>query len=221
MPKRNQKGHENQEVLQHVPPWWAKAIEQFFRRDPVLATLVRKFPESFLTRRSGPFEVLVNSIVGQQISVKAADKIRERLKKLVAITPKNMLEREALQLRMIGLSGKKVQYIQNVARWFEENQVDVDWFKKHSCGEISQKILAIKGVGEWTLQMFQIFYLQEPNILPMNDLGLIKAVEKSYQLSRETAIQALPKIASEKWSPYSTTAVWFLWRSLDPTEVNY
>ena len=221
MPNYNQKKDNRNIAWQAAPLWWAKAVEQLLKRDPMLAILVRKFSDSFLTRRSSPFEVLVNSIVGQQISVKAADKIKKRLKEMATITPKNMLDKEMSQLRMVGLSRQKVSYIQNVARWFQKKKVDADWFEKHASEEIAQELLAIKGIGRWTLQMFQIFYLQESNILPVNDLGLIKAVEQAYHLDRETAIQTLPKIANEKWCPYSTAAVWFLWRSLDPEEINY
>ena len=209
-------------ILQtNSPTWWPDAIKQFLERDHVLKKLIKKFPNSCLIKHSAPFEVLINAVVGQQISVKAADRVRENLMKLVSLTPKNILRAGPERLLSAGLSKQKVQYMVNIANWFIINNINSTWFKNTASELIYQKLLNIKGIGRWTLQMFQIFYLQEPDILPISDLGLIKAVEKAYELSRDEAISQIQGIACAKWKPYSTAAVWFLWRNLDPQEVSY
>ncbi len=203
------------------PTWWPDAIKQFLERDQVLKQLIQKFPNSCLIKHSSPFEVLINAVVGQQISVKAADRVRKNLIKLVSLTPKNILKAGTERLLSAGLSKQKVQYMVNIANWFTVNNINSAWFENTNSEIISQNLLDIKGIGRWTLQMFQIFYLQESDILPISDIGLIKAVEKAYELSRDEAISQIQDIACAKWKPYSTAAVWFLWRNLDPQEVSY
>ena len=203
------------------PRWWPNALKSLSERDPVLAQLIHKFPKSRLVRHSGAFQVLINSIIGQQISVKAADAVRARLKKAVPLTPSGVLETDTSQLLSLGLSQQKAGYFRNIAHWFVSRGIDPAWFEKTPSEEIEDELLRIKGIGKWTLQMFQIFYLQEANILPISDLGLVKAAEKAYGLPPESSRAAIEKMACEIWKPYSTAAVWFLWRSLDPEEVHY
>lgn len=195
-----------------TPDYWNKAKKHLSKADPVLAKIIASYEGETLTKKNDPFVTLSRAIVGQQISVKAADSIWNRLATLCEITPINILNATEADLRGCGLSGRKVEYLKNIADFFaSHNGV---WHDDDE--EVIKELSKIKGVGRWTAEMFLIFHLQRANILPLADIGLLKAVEKHYAVERATTA----KIA-EKWQPYRSVATWYMWRSLDPVPVEY
>ena len=204
------------------PSWWQPALRHLSQVDSVQKKLIELFPQSYLPyKKKDPFITLVNSIVGQQISSQAAQAIKQRLiaGNLFSLSSISQTAEETLQTA--GLSRQKSKYLKGIADWFIERKINEHWFSHESNEKIVKELLLIKGVGPWTVQMFQIFYLLEPDILPQTDVGLIKAMMRAYRLDRQDASNGLIQIAESLWSPYSTAAVWFLWRSLDTEEVNY
>ena len=202
------------------PVWWEDAKIYLCKSDPILSKIIECYPESILYRSSDAFSALVNSIIGQQISVKAAHAIRGRLQSQIGFTSSILRNAPIETLRSVGLSSQKAGYIKNIAQWFELNAVDEQWFEKTDNSIIRSELLKIKGIGNWTVEMFEMFYLLDANILPKGDLGLIKGIESAYAVNRLEAKELLLEL-EKKWSPYLSAATWYLWRSLDPKEVNY
>ena len=212
------------------PDYWSQAIRELKSRDPVMAQLIQRYPQSVLSSRGQPFYTLVRSIVGQQISVRAADSIWLRLSSLCPeMIPELVLQRNTEQLRAVGLSERKVQYIRDLAQFFISNQIahdQNDYWQQRSDQAIIEELSSIRGIGRWTAEMFLIFTLLRPNIFPVDDIGLLRALEKAYdglvpvQEGRLSPKQA-HAIFFEQFSPWASVATWFLWRSLDLVEVIY
>ncbi len=162
------------------------------------------------------FFTLARAIIGQQISVKAADSIWKRFVELTKLDAKKIIKMDDEKLRAIGLSGQKVKYVKSIAEFVGKH--DGHWHEDDE--EVIKDLTKIKGVGRWTAEMFLIFYLQRPNILPLADLGLLKAIEKHYGTERKNLSKIKDKHAKD-WHPYNSVATWYLWRSLDPVPVEY
>ncbi|MEI6380129.1 MAG: DNA-3-methyladenine glycosylase 2 family protein [Cyanobacteriota bacterium ELA615] len=199
-----------------IPPYWQKAKLHLAQRDPKMDKLIDSYPDECLINYHNPFYTLTRAIVGQQISVKAADKIWQRVESLI-ISPESFLEIESQQLRQLGLSHQKVNYLTNIAQSFVDRSLTPELWHSMSEQDITNQLLAIKGIGRWTAEMFLIFHLHSPNILPLSDLGLLNAIKLHYQLTNKEEILKL----SQLWDPYCTVATWYLWRSLDPIPVQY
>ena len=196
------------------PHYWQEARLYLSEKDKILAGLITKFQNESLMKKSDDFIVLIKSIIGQQISVTVANAIYNRLENLTNnINVNNILSENDESLRSIGLSKQKVAYIKNIAEFFTEKQKD--FWLDYNREKQGKELLNIKGVGPWTLEMFEIFYLQEADIFPIKDIGLIRSIEKLYGKSYE--LEKLSKL----WSPYRTVATWHLWRSIDPEPVSY
>lgn len=198
------------------PIYWQKACDYLSEADEVMAKVIGQYTGETMQQRGDPFQTLARSIVGQQISVKAADSVGQRLEStLLAITPEALLQLTEEQLRSCGLSQQKCRYLVNIASFCQA----CDWqeLQKHDAEYMRAQLIGIKGVGPWTWEMFAIFYLQLPDILPLGDLGLVNACKHSYGLETKEAIAEYAR----KWQPYRTVATWFLWRSLDPVAVAY
>lgn len=195
-----------------TPEYWHEAKLHLSSKDKKLAKIIESYEGEMLVTRGDVYYSLARAIIGQQISVKAAEAIWQRFAKLTKADPKKTLKTPDDKLREIGLSGQKVKYVKSIAEFcIEHNRV---W---HEDDEVVIKDLTkIKGVGRWTAEMFLIFYLARPNILPLGDLGLLKAFEKHYKKDRKE----IEKHA-KKWHPYRSVATWYLWRSLDPVPVEY
>lgn len=213
------------------PSYWEQAIDKLSRGDKKLAELIALYPDSHLKCYGDPFKTLTNAIVGQQISVAAANAVWQRF---LALFPKKKFSAEEYLklkedlLRETGLSKQKILYIKNIANYFINNQITTKYFSKKSSKEIAEELLAIKGIGKWTLEMFQIFYLNEPDIFPIGDIGLIKAVGNLYpeeinRSSHQNKASLHDDILkfSDAWKPYRTVATWYLWRSIDAEPVHY
>jgi len=207
--------------LRMNPPYWQQASAALALCDPVLATLVERFSGTALASRGDPFATLVRSIVGQQISVKAADSVWARcLAAVPEVTPGGVLESEPETLRACGLSARKVEYVLDLARHFADGQIQVQHWSSLSDAEIIGELTAVRGVGVWTAEMFLIFNQLRPDILPLDDIGLQKAVALHYCHGERPGRRFLVE-QGERWRPWRSVATWYLWRSLDPLPVEY
>ena len=203
------------------PKYWNKGKLYLSNNDRVLKGIINKFPKESLLLNSNNYHSLINSIIGQQISVSAANAIKLKFFKLHKnILPKNVLNFEEDLLRECGLSRQKILYIKNISNFFINNK---NFFKKINTYkeiDIKTKLISIKGVGNWTADMFLLFSYGSSDIFPQGDLGFIKAISKSYKKELPLS-EAYLKNLQKKWSPYNSIATWYLWRSLDPIPVSY
>ncbi len=197
---------------------WEVATKELSRNDPVIMKIIKLYSGDKMQLKNNAFLTLVRSVVGQQISVKAADSVWKKLEELCrdSIEPKRIKSFSEDELRSAGLSRSKVNYIQNIAK---SDILDVNWSSLDD-EEAINLLCKIKGIGRWTAEMFLIFHLARPNILPLGDIGLIKAIELNYNNGEKMTKEEL-ETYGQKWSPWCTVATWYLWRSLDPIPVNY
>ena len=203
------------------PKYWNKGKLYLSKKDKLLKLLIERYPNDYLSININYFYCLLNSIIGQQISVSAASAIKKRFFLLNKnINPTNILEIKNQSFKKVGLSKQKILYIKNIAIFFIENKNFIKNIKRYEENIIKEKLISIKGVGEWTVNMFFIFALGKSNILPKKDLGLLKAISLNYKINFPIKDNDLEKLF-KKWTPYNTIATWYLWRSLDPIPVIY
>jgi len=209
------------------PPYWDDAARLLAERDPVLRTLIATYPGLHLTRRGDPFTTLARAIVGQQISVKAAQTIWERLVALcaVAATPtlldaRRVQRRRIATLRACGLSERKAEYIRDLARHFVSARLDPATWPALDDEALIAALVDVKGIGRWTAEMFLMFHEMRADVLPVDDIGLQKAVAMHYFDGERRSLDEL-RALGETWRPYRSVATWYLWRSLDPIPVEY
>ena len=201
--------------------YWPIATRELAQRDGVMAQLILSYPNSVMSSRGQPFYTLVRSVVGQQISVKAADSIWARFVLLVPkVTPKHVLAQSIEHLRSVGLSARKAEYIHAVAEFFVQKRVGQAYWEQRTDNEIIEELSSIRGIGRWTAEMFLMFTLLRPNVFPVDDIGLLRGLEKNYHGARVTPSVARA-VYFERFSPWASVATWYLWRSLDPVEVCY
>jgi len=206
---------------QMTPTYWQQASVDLAKADPVLAQFVEHFAGGMLVSRGDPFATLVRSIVGQQISVKAADSVWTRLLAVLpAVTASELLSREPESLRACGLSARKVEYVVDLARHFDERQIHDDHWSAMSDAEIISELTAVRGIGVWSAEMFLIFNQLRPDVFPLDDIGLQKAVARHYCRGERPGRRLLVE-HGERWRPWRSVATWYLWRSLDPLPVEY
>ena len=186
----------------------------------MLSELFEKYDDSMLTSEGNLFKTLIVSIVGQQISTIAASAVRKRLEDMVVeLEPRRILACSPEQLRSCGLSRMKAEYIAGLALAWTEGYQDIDWQGLND-EEIKSRLIALRGVGVWTAEMVLIFALLRPDVLPLTDIGLIRAVERNYSDGAEMSLEQIESI-SQNWIPWRTVATWYLWRSIDPEPVQY
>ena len=204
------------------PDYWDAAVAHLMRRDRIMKKLIPKFPNISLVSRGNPFMTLARSIVGQQISVKAAESVWQRL--LLECgkrpTPASVQKAGLEKLRAAGLSGRKAEYILDLSTHFSEKRVHPKKWAAMDDESVIAELTAIRGIGRWTAEMFLIFNLQRPNILPLDDAGLLKAISLHY-FSGEPVSRFEAREVAQGWQPWCTVATWYLWRCLDPTPVEY
>ena len=203
------------------PKFWNKGKLYLSNKDKVLKSIITAYPYEYLLINNNYFHCLLNSVIGQQISVKAANSIKRRfflLKK--NINPINIFSIKTKSLREVGLSKQKISYINNIAKFFVQNKKFIWNINNYNEIEIKEKLISIKGVGEWTVDMFLIFGLGKLNVFPTKDLGFLKAISIAYKKKLPHTEKYL-ELLYNKWTPYNTIATWYLWRSLDPLPVNY
>ena len=202
-----------------TPTDYARARRLLLRRDPVLAALIRKHGVCGLAaaQRADHFSALVRAIVGQQLSTKAAATIHRRLVDLVPggqTTSVSIACLDDAQLRAVGLSRQKSAYLRDLCAKVEAGTLRLDALERMSDEEVIEALTKVKGVGRWTAEMFLMFRLHRPDVLPVGDLGIVNAVQKVYGLRKKPTADRITKIG-EAWRPYRSVASWYLWRSLD------
>jgi DNA-3-methyladenine glycosylase II len=199
-----------------TPDYWDKAKRSLAKSDPVLNVLIRSYNGSPLKLRGKPFLTLARAIVGQQISVKAADSIWNKVRKTVQhVTPERIANALHEDLRPCGLSNAKVVYLHSLANHFLENRKQIKKWPKMDDEAIIQELTTIKGVGRWTAEMFLIFGLGRPDVFPLDDLGLVKGICRHYNAGQQmTNAQVIA--VGDKWRPYRSLGTWYMWRVLDP-----
>jgi len=201
--------------------YWDDAKAHLSKKDKVLKKIIASYEGEILTKKGDAFLTLARAITGQQISVKAADTVWKRFSDAVGkVTPKNVLLASDADLRAAGLSGQKVSYMRSLAEYFTANKkITAEW-QHMSDDELLASLTSIKGIGTWTAEMFMIFHLGRPDVFPIKDIGVQKAMFRHYHNSDKVALAELTKRA-EGWRPYRSVATWYLWRSLDPVPVAY
>ena len=203
------------------PKYWDKAKRALSRADPVMAAIIRRHPAAHLVPRGDPFLTLARAIVGQQISTKAAQSVWNRFSECVSVVcPEKVLKAKTKALRACGLSGRKCEYICDLARRFADGEVHVQRWQQMTDEEVIADLVQVRGIGRWTAEMFLMFSLLRPDVLPLDDLGLQKGVRLAYFKGRKISVRTMARLG-ETWRPWRTVASWYLWRSLDPLPVEY
>jgi DNA-3-methyladenine glycosylase II len=210
----------SQAVLR-TPDYWAQATRELAARDVVLRGLIDRFQGLALGSRGDAFSTLARSIVGQQISVKAAQSVWGRLSgRLVDVTPTSVCDARMSTLKACGLSGQKALYLHELSRKFRDGTLDAAHWDTLDDEGLIVELTSVKGIGRWTAEMFLIFYYTRPDVLPLADLGLQRAMRIHYNRGRALSQQRMRGIGAA-WSPWRSVATWYLWRSLDPIPVEY
>jgi DNA-3-methyladenine glycosylase II len=205
-----------------IPDYWKEACAHLMKKDRVMRKLIPKFGDACLQSRGDPFVTLARSVVGQQISVAAAQTIWDRFAKLAKgrLLPAKVLKMKVDDMRACGLSARKIEYLVDLALHFDSGALHVKQWENMDDEAIITELIAIRGIGRWTAEMFLIFHLMRPNVLPLDDIGMLRGISENY-FSGEPVSRSEAKEVGAGWAPYRSVAVWYLWRSLDPLPVAY
>ena len=203
------------------PGYWEDACKHLSRKDRVMKRLIAQSDGACLQTRGDAFITLARSIVGQQISVKAAQKVWDRF----ALLPRKMTAASVLKLkvddmRSAGLSARKIEYLVDLALHFDSGAIDVAAWTSMDDETIIGELVGIRGIGRWTAEMFLIFHLLRPNVLPLDDIGLLNGISQNY-FSGDVVSRSDARDVAVAWTPYCSVATWYIWRSLDPLPVAY
>ncbi|MEQ6436737.1 DNA-3-methyladenine glycosylase [Comamonas sp. w2-DMI] len=204
-----------------APAYWAEACRQLMRRDRVLKRLIPQLSsQALLPRGEGEaFATLARSIVGQQISAKSAKTLWNKFARLLAeVKPELVLKLKVDDMRAAGLSARKIDYLVDLALHFTENRLHMDEWQGMADEAIVAELMAIRGVSRWTAEMFLIYYLMRPNVLPLDDAGLIHGISQNY-FSGDPVSRSDAREVAEAWKPWCTVATWYIWRSLEAQPV--
>ena len=212
------------------PDYWDRAVRQLSQSDPVLHGLIRAYPQYHLRRRSNAFTALARAIVGQQISVKAADAVWRRFVTAAdpgqsevdfpEVAPTLVVALTPDALRSAGLSQRKAEYMHDLARRFADGSLNPATWTTLDDEALIEALVAVKGIGRWTAEMFLMFHELRADVFPIADLGLQKAIRLHYAGDDALSLEEMQALA-ESWRPYRSVATWYLWRSLDPLPVEY
>ncbi len=203
------------------PPYWDEARRHLMKRDRVLKRLIPQFGNACLQTRGDAFVTLARSIVGQQISVKAAQTVWDRFVLLPKMfTAGNVLKLKVDDMRAAGLSARKVEYLVDLALHFDTRTNHVAAWQTMDDEAIIAELISIRGIGRWTAEMFLIFHMMRPNVLPLDDVGLINGISRNY-FSGDVVSRSDAREVAAAWAPYCSVATWYIWRSLDPLPVAY
>ncbi len=204
-----------------APDFWEDACKHLMKKDRVMKRLIPQFKDSSLQTRGDAFVTLARSIVGQQISVKAAQTVWDRFAVLPKkMTPRNVLKLKVDDMRAAGLSARKVEYLVDLSLNFDNNSLTLQRWDAMEDEDIIAQLVAIRGIGRWTAEMFLIFHMLRPNVLPLDDVGLINGISRNY-FSGEAVSRSDAREVAAAWAPYCSVATWYIWRSLDPAPVVY
>ena len=204
-----------------IPDYWHDACKHLGKKDRVMKRLIAQFPDVSMSSRGDAFTTLARSIVGQQISVKAAQTVWDRF----ALLPKKMMPAQVLKLkiddmRAAGLSARKIEYLVDLAIHFDSGAISSDAMVAMDDEAIIAELVSIRGIGRWTAEMFLMFYLLRPNVLPLDDIGLINGISRGYFSGEAVSRSDIREVAAA-WDPFRSVATWYIWRSLDPMPVAY
>jgi DNA-3-methyladenine glycosylase II len=204
-----------------TPQYWAEACKHLMKRDRVMKNLIPQHLDVSLQSRGDAFVTLARSIVGQQISVKAAQSVWDRFAALPqAMAPTQVLKLKVDDMRAAGLSARKVEYLVDLALHFANDQVHEAAWVDMDDEAIIAELVAIRGIGRWTAEMFLIFHMMRPDVLPLDDVGLINGISRCY-FSGDPVSRSEAREVAAPWAPYRSVATWYIWRSLDPVPVAY
>ena len=208
--------------MKRSPIYWQKGKRILSKRDSVLRRVIKKYKKGFLTTRNNPFFSLCRTIVGQQFSTKAADSIWLKFEKKCKkrVRPDTVLKLSSRNLKSAGLSRQKVSYLKNISKAFTNRSFDVAKLKKMNDIDAINYITKLKGLGVWSAEMFLMFNLNRPNIFPLKDIGLLRAISKNYKTTYPPSKKFLEKISKIHYG-YRTVFTWYMWRSIDPSDVEY
>ena len=211
----------NKALAVATPDYWAQACGHLSKRDRVMKRLIPQFGSACLESRGDAFVTLSRSIVGQQISVRAAQSVWNRFEALPKrLTPAHVLKLKVDDMRAAGLSARKVEYLVDLALHFDSGRIHVEQWHDMDDEAIIGELVAIRGIGRWTAEMFLMFHLMRPDVLPLDDVGLIKGISVNY-FSGEPVSRVEAREVAEAWAPWRSVATWYMWRSLEPTPVAY
>ncbi len=203
------------------PGYWEEACRHLSRKDRIMKRLIAQSDGASLQTRGDAFITLARSIVGQQISVKAAQTVWDRFAKLPRkMTAANVLRLKVDDMRAAGLSARKIEYLVDLALHFDSGAINADAWAAMDDETIIAELVGIRGIGRWTAEMFLIFHLLRPNVLPLDDIGLINGISQNY-FSGEVVSRSDAREVAVAWAPYCSVATWYIWRSLDPLPVAY
>ena len=206
-----------------APPYWDEACRHLMRKDRILRRIIPEHPGLFLQSRGDAFGTLARSIVGQQISTSAAQTVWKRFIALpgnASPSPASIQELPADAMRAAGLSGRKVEYLQSLCTHFEDGSLHVQEWAAWPDEAIIKELIAVRGIGRWTAEMFLMFHLLRPNVLPLDDAGLIQGISRNY-FSGEPVSRIDAREVAHAWKPWRSVATWYIWRSLLPQPQNY
>jgi DNA-3-methyladenine glycosylase II len=235
-------------IICSTPDYWEEACRHLARKDRVMKRLIPQFGDACLQSRGDAFTTLARSIVGQQISVKAAQTVWDRFTDVVrrskagstsaartvaaagaarkaataisAVSPAQVLKLKVDDMQSAGLSARKIEYLVDLALHFDSGAIHVDAWKSMTDDEIITELVGIRGIGRWTAEMFLIFHLMRPNVLPLDDVGLLNGISRNY-FSGDPVSRSDAREVAAAWTPFCSVATWYIWRSLDPVPVEY
>ncbi len=205
------------------PAYWSQACEQLVQRDRILRKLIPVYGHECMQVRQSPFQTLIRIIVGQQISLALSRSLWGRLAQACGhdLRPDAIHRYTESELRALGLSLRKAQYLRDAAAWFgQPERMDPVWWQGQDDAQIVARLCEIRGVGRWSAEMFLIFYLGRPDVLPLDDTALLKAISHHY-FSGEPVSRFEAREVSQAWAPWRTVASWYLWRSTDAAAVEF
>ena len=209
------------QIILTTPQYWDEACRHLSKKDRVMKRLIPQFGDACLQSRGDAFTTLARSIVGQQISVKAAQTVWDRFANLPRrMSPANVLRLKVDDMQAAGLSARKIEYLVDLALHFDSGAIHVESWKDMADEEIIAELVGIRGIGRWTAEMFLIFHLMRPNVLPLDDIGLINGISRNY-FSGDPVSRSDAREVAAAWTPYCSVATWYIWRSLDPLPVAY
>jgi DNA-3-methyladenine glycosylase II len=199
-----------------LPPYWEEAKAELMKRDRIMKKLIPQFGDLHLVGHGDPFTTLARSVVGQQVTNKAADLAWNKLQAVCPkFTPAQVIKLGAEQLSACGLSKRKTEYVLDLADHFKAKRVHASLWEEMDDEAVIAELVQIRGITRWTAEMFLIFNLLRPNVLPLDDANLTRGISQNY-FSGEPVSRSDAREVAANWEPWRTVATWYLWRSLDP-----